>query len=499
MRKLLLCVAVFGVAVACSDEPLTSPESVFGLELAVTPSVDTLVTSAGGDADTLVATATRNGVAIDLPGHEWASSDSSVAIVSQTGVVTARSPGTAEISVRVNSVKAKSTIVVLQGTAGGGGPIGGGPVGPLVAVSSGGDASCGVTQAGQAFCWGVAPAIGIARDTSCFDVEGTTGDPKACTVIPLPIAAQISLRTVSVGETVACGITPAGAAYCWGSQKFGQVGNGIAKDATAAAPTAVTGPLAAAGTFTQIAAGGQHACGLIASGAAFCWGRDTTFQIGGGGDNIAVSSSTPTPAGGNNTYKSIATGRNHTCALRNDGVAFCWGDNRSGQLGRGVFGAPSDSALAVAGPAFTQIAAGGNSSCGLTSAGTVYCWGANESGETGQPVSPSTPTPSLVAGSGYTSITVGGAHACALTATGVSCWGSNSYGQLGRGFAVGSFPLPAAVTGGRTYTALSSGLRTSCAIAADGTYCWGSSIYGATGGQVQAIAVTSPQRVQMPQ
>jgi alpha-tubulin suppressor-like RCC1 family protein len=494
MRKLLCLAAIFaGLALGCNDDSVTTPESVFGLDLELSPGVDTLVTSAGGDAVTLTATATRNGISIPLPGHEWSSSDSSVATVSQAGVVTARKPGTAQITLRVNSVKASSTIVVLQGTGGGGG--GGpstGPVGPLVAISAGSDAGCGVTQAGEGFCWGRAPATGIARDTSCFDIEGTEGDPMPCSLIPLRIAAQVSLRSISVGGSVACGLTAAGGAYCWGSQKYGQVGNGVSNTATAALPTPVTGPLAAAATFTQISAGGDHACALITSGAAYCWGRNLMYQRGGNGDNIPVPSSTPTPAGNGITFKSISAGLTHTCGLRTDGVAFCWGNNENGQLGRGNVGGVSDTALAVAGNiVFTQIAAGGTGSCGLTAAGTVYCWGKTMAASA---------TPTQVAGTGYTAITAGGAHACALSAAGVSCWGANDFGQLGRGGLAGGPSLtPALIAGGRTYTTLSSGLRTSCAIAADGSYCWGSSVYGATGSQVQGIAVTTPQRVMMPQ
>jgi alpha-tubulin suppressor-like RCC1 family protein len=288
--------------------------------------------------------------------------------------------------------------------------------------------------------------------------------------------------------------------YCWGDQTYGEIGNGISKPGTSALPSRVTGPLVDAAVFTQVAAGGTHACGLLASGAAFCWGRDSLFQIGGNGDNLAVNSSTPIPAGGGIAFKSIAAGHAHTCGLRTSGVVICWGDNGKGQLGRGLVGGAADDTLPVVGQTFTQISASGDGSCGLTGVGTIYCWGANEAGQTGRTASMvGVGTPSLVAGSGYTFVAVGGAHACALSGVGVSCWGSNLFGQLGRGAVSGGSPTPAPVSGARTYTALSSGTRTSCAIASDGGYCWGSSIYGATGGQIQALAVTAPQKIAAPQ
>jgi alpha-tubulin suppressor-like RCC1 family protein len=316
--------------------------------------------------------------------------------------------------------------------------------------------------------------------------------------VPLRIASTLSFSAVAVGDSVACGLATGGEAYCWGDQTWGQVGNGLAKEGTPALPTRVTGPLASGATFTQIAAGTTHACGLIAGGAALCWGRDTLFQLGGG-DSLAVSSSTPVPAAPGQTFKQITAGHGHTCALTAAGAAVCWGDNRKGQLGRGSAGAPSDAAVPIAGITFTQLSAYRDNTCGVATGGAIYCWGANESGQTGQPASPFVATPTAIAGTGYTLVAVGGAQACALTATGLLCWGDNKYGQLGRGTAGVGSATPAAASGARTYTALSAGARTSCAVAADGAYCWGSSVYGATGTQVQALAVLVPTKTMPPQ
>lgn len=509
MRRLLALFAFAAIAaVACNDDSLTDPGSVFGLELSVTPETDTLLTTAGSDQVQLIATATRNGVPLDvLPGHVWESSNEAVATVDQTGKVRAIGPGTADVVVRVNSVRAYATIVVIAGSVdggGGGGGGGGGTAGVFIGgaagtISSGLDATCGIVTGGQTWCFGKAPLIGVARDTSCFDAEGTPGDPSPCTLVPLRIASTLAFSAVAVGDSVACGVSTEGQAYCWGDQQYGQVGNGISKEGTPALPTRVTGPLASGATFTRIAAGATHACGLIADGSALCWGRDTTYQLGGG-DSLAVSSSTPIPAAPGQTFMAITAGHGHTCGLTTAGAAVCWGDNRKGQLGRGFIGDPSDDARPVLGSlVFTQISAYRDNTCGVVTGGTVYCWGANEAGQTGQAASVAVSTPSAVTGAGYTQVAVGGEHACALTGTGISCWGANTYGQLGRGSVGAGSASPAAVSGTRTYTALSSGARTSCAVASDGAYCWGSSVYGATGSQVQALAVLVPTKTQPPQ
>ena len=54
----------------------------------------------------------------------------------------------------------------------------------------------------------------------------------------------------------------------------------------------------------------------------------------------------------------IALGGSYTCALRSTGAAYCWGDNTSGQLGNGSF-TMSATPLAVAGGLdFSALVAG---------------------------------------------------------------------------------------------------------------------------------------------
>ena len=506
MRRLFAASVLVAALAGCQNDSVTDPGSVFGLDLQLSPPADTLQASGAGNTVQLTATATRQGVPLaTLPGHVWETSDSAVATVDQTGMVRAVAPGTADIAVRVNSVRGYAKIVVVApSTSGGGGGGGGGTLaflgGGPGSIATGLDAACGIVTGGLTYCFGKAPLIGIAKDTSCF---GRTGEwdegPESCTLLPLPITPQIALSTLTMGDSVACGLAAGGAAYCWGDQTYGEIGNGITAEGTSTTPVAAGG----GHSFTEISAGGAHVCG-IAEGQAYCWGKDLTYQLGGG-DLLAVNSSTPirvAPTSGL-TFTSITAGRDHTCALTGNGTAYCWGSNEEGQLGIGTIGGSVDDPLAVVGGlTFTQLSARGDNTCGVTSAATIYCWGANEAAQTGLPAS-ATPTaaPNQILGAGYTYVAVGGrdttaldgpmGHVCGLAGTTVSCWGSNRYGQLGRGSKnFGPFKDPVAIPG--TYTALSSGTRTSCAVAADGAYCWGSAIYGATGAETQALAVISP-------
>lgn len=575
MKRRILGAVVLAI-VACGGDTPTDPITPIGLQLSLSPSVDTLFVSAQPNPQSSVqmaVSATSQSGTIQVPsGRVFNSQNPTVATVdSVSGLVTAVSPGTADVTVRVNGVRGHSTIVVLKivhavaltatptsvlagdtalvtASLSGwhGQPVAGEPVtftssnpaatvsadghvvfsiagtttvtatsdsvsgtatitalprqfvgGALGSIATGMDATCGLLPLGRTYCFGAAPLIGTAKDTTCFDDQGAPAKP--CTLVPLPIARKLQLEVVTVGDSVACGLDLQHNAYCWGDDTYGEAGNGKSGVGTATLPAAVVGPLGSAQTFATISAGRTHACGLTLAGNAYCWGKDSTYQLGGSDGKRAVNSSTPIPVGTPELFGVIAAGRGHTCAVRvSDGAAFCWGDNRKGQLGRGTLGDSSDVPAAIPGIAFSQISSQGDFTCGVASGGRVFCWGANDSGQTGNTSGAVTTSPAQVPGSGYVAVSAGWNHACALSSSGsVSCWGLNDYGQLGRGNVGGSSPTPTAVPG--SFTAVSAGRRTSCAVAADGAYCWGSSILGAMGNQLQALAIPTPSKTANPQ
>jgi len=95
-------------------------------------------------------------------------------------------------------------------------------------------------------------------------------------------------------------------------------------------PTSVVGGL----TFTSLALGAQHTCGLTSGGTAYCWGANEEGQLGDG--TFAPRRLTPTPVAGGLTFTSLALGEVHTCGLTSGGAAYCWGWNGGGQLGDGT-------------------------------------------------------------------------------------------------------------------------------------------------------------------
>jgi alpha-tubulin suppressor-like RCC1 family protein len=174
---------------------------------------------------------------------------------------------------------------------------------------------------------------------------------------------------------------------------------------------------------------------------------------------------------------------NHTCATAASGT-FCWGYGGNGQLGDGTGTFTSDSvARLVSGNfTFTQIAAGPNHTCALTAEGAAYCWGYNGYGQLGN--NSTTPSDAPVAVSGgltFASITAGNFHTCGRVGTAVYCWGRDNVGQLGDDAPLANKLVPTVVAGGFNWTSVSAGYATTCGLTGGNAHCWGQDNYGQLG------------------
>jgi alpha-tubulin suppressor-like RCC1 family protein len=282
--------------------------------------------------------------------------------------------------------------------------------------------------------------------------------------------------TVSAGWRHTCGLTISGTAYCWGSNQYGQLGDGT--------HTADIGPTLVAGgnTFVSIAAGTSHTCGITTTGDALCWGRNSSGQVG---DGTTADRAEPSVVSGGHTFSSIATGSIHTCAINLSGSTLCWGSDDSGRLGDWTVADNTIPNVVSGGHTFILIAAGGGHTCGITSSGTAYCWGRNVDGQLGDSNIPHSAWATPVEVSGeytFASVAAGSAHTCGLTTNGTAyCWGRNHYGQLGDGTST-TRRDPTAVPGGLAFRTIVAGGHQTCGITPTGTsYCWGQNENGQLG------------------
>jgi alpha-tubulin suppressor-like RCC1 family protein len=383
------------------------------------------------------------GTALPERPVQWSSSAPAVATVSAAGVVSAVGEGTATITATVEGASGKATVTVPAP-----------PAPPVIAVNPP-DTQRGAGQPG------IKPGAGqVPESQPPAPTPPVTGEAAASRVLPR--------RAVAAGGTHTCGISQSGAAVCWGSNAFGQLGDPAA-GASASNPVVVQAP----GGFTTLAAGGNHSCGLTAAGTALCWGQNTKGQLGSG-----RTSGPPTPVAvaGNRVYVSLAAGARHTCGLSaSDGVAWCWGDNDLGQLGDGSTRGANAPRRVAGSTRYKALAAGSEHTCGLATDGRVFCWGDGFSGQLGRGARESQSEPVAVEATvRFTALAAGGKHTCALAQNGkVYCWGANVAGEVGDG-SKAERSMPVAVSGTRTYVALTAGPEHTCALADGGTaFCWG--------------------------
>jgi len=117
--------------------------------------------------------------------------------------------------------------------------------------------------------------------------------------------------------------------------RIDQPGSGYTLGASAARLSGATStPFAVTLTFTAVTAGDAHTCGVTAAGAAYCWGYNSSGQLGDGTTTNRLSPMlVKAPAGV--SFAALTAGRLHTCGVTAAGTAYCWGGNGFGQLGDG--------------------------------------------------------------------------------------------------------------------------------------------------------------------
>ena len=317
------------------------------------------------------------------------------------------------------------------------------PGGKFVAISEGLYGFCGLRPDGNVDCWTVGDSwreclwevMSFSPFHQPFGMDVCTHSmwqlPSHSGVRVLAPAGAYQALSARKGHT--CALRLDGAARCWGLYFSGEVQPppgkftaisagwfhvcGLRADGEVACwgdPDAPP-PRPPPGPFTALSAGWEYTCGLRPGGTVDCWGREPGCAPWGLTGLVRPDSSPPrvcwdrqdSPAAAppTGTFRSLAAGAGHACALNRDGAATCWGDNRYGQTD-----APSGS--------FSAISAGFAHTCALRLDGEATCWGNNHTGQSDPPAG------------AFSSIVAGEWHSCGLRPDGhAECWGE----YLGRG------------------------------------------------------------------
>ena len=236
-------------------------------------------------------------------------------------------------------------------------------------VTSGAVHICGLVNAGEAWCWGLAGAGQLGN--------GQSGSE---TPVPLPVAVVggHQFKELSAGTLHTCGVTTSGEAYCWGRGTNGELGDGA--EANSTTPVRVSGDI----LFGFIDAGDDHTCAVDLEGNAHCWGAGGNGQLGTG---ARTSSTVPVAVTGAVAFTAISAGNNYSCGVDASAKVYCWGINAAGEIGDGTGELRTGPTPVTGNLEFRTISAGQSAitaaTCGFATNNRVYCWGEGLLGQLG--------------------------------------------------------------------------------------------------------------------
>lgn len=390
----------------------------------------------------------------------------------------------------------------------------------------------------------IAPASCVLNSgtSSCSFVVQTTANTPAATypltvgysgIMPNVSTIELSVRSSAqlqmlLAQSSAYGCmlkVTTNTAYCWGSNRDGELGNGT--NTNTATPTAVaTGGSSAIPNnanllgITAGSASGGHAssCVISADGNMYCWGYGGQGALG---NESYISSNTPVSVlkGGVSAIPSDAiltfasTCGSNSCAVDESGNAYCWGSGNNGQLGNNSTTSSNVPVSVLKGgiseiPAsakITSISIGYHYGCAVDSDGEAYCWGVNPKGNFGNGNTTNSKVPVKVLKGGASAIaasekiiqiSVTKDHSdllalttCAVTNLGNAyCWGYNANGALGNDSTTDSnVPIlvqrggSSAIPSTAKFTNIETSGQSTCAVADALGYCWGQNQRGQLG------------------
>ncbi|MEZ4249152.1 MAG: hypothetical protein R3B99_13035 [Polyangiales bacterium] len=283
-----------------------------------------------------------------------------------------------------------------------------------VSVALGARSTCVLDAVGDVRCVG-------ANDRGQLGLGDTT-DRGAFERLDLPPA-----REITTGHSHACALLADARLLCWGRNDEGELGLGIPDlDDQPTPREVVTG-----NAWARVSAGQGHTLAVTVQGLMVGFGRNSDSELGLG-PSAPIQRRTPTEVG-DGTWRDVAAGQSHSCALSSTNEVHCFGSNASAQLGLGDF-ADRDVPTPLGLPDADVVATNTFHGCAIR-LGELHCWGRNVEGQLGTGDVEDRPSPTRIGTeTDWTHVACGRFYTCARKRDGrVLCTGANESGQLGVG------------------------------------------------------------------
>jgi alpha-tubulin suppressor-like RCC1 family protein len=260
--------------------------------------------------------------------------------------------------------------------------------------------------------------------------------------------------------------------WTWGSNGSGQLGNNTTTDRSTPVTTFAGGT-----NWKQVASGINHTAAIKTDGTLWTWGSNGSGQLG---NNTTTDRSTPvtTFAGGTN-WKQVACGGAHTAAIKTDGTLWTCGRNDYGPLGNNTTTERLTPVTTFSGGTnWKQVAGGIFYTAAIKTDGTLWTWGRNTNGPLGDNTTTqrNTPVTTFAGGTNWKQVSCGNGYTTAAIKTDGTLWtwGRNTYGPLGDNTTTDRSTPVTTFAGGTNWKQVSCGSEHTAAIKTDGTlWTWG--------------------------
>jgi alpha-tubulin suppressor-like RCC1 family protein len=256
---------------------------------------------------------------------------------------------------------------------------------------------------------------GVNKELYVFGNNQQLGiNPYSNTEVPDQVGGT-NWKQVSSGENHTAAIKTDGTLWTWGAGGSGKLGT---NDTTTTSTPVTT--FAGGTDWKQVSAGGDHTAAIKTDGTLWTWGLGADGRLG---NNSIASRSTPvTTFAGGTDWKQVSAAKNHTIALKNDGVnkeLYLFGINGNGEIGNADITSSRSTPVQVFGSSanWKQVSAGEDHTAAIKTDGTLWTWGNGVYGKLGtnDTTTKYIPVTTFAGGTNWKQVSSGFNHTAAVT------------------------------------------------------------------------------------